>query len=142
MERILVSMDARHGAWEAWSRAISLARRIDARVYALLVYPPGVKGRADGDPNDEAGVRHRLELLIESAKSNGIAVDYFISEGRYEEEVIRFAEHNRITLMVAESPEGEMRHSDREFTSFQKIRHRITCRLELVSPRKLQNLQA
>lgn len=142
MERILVSMDARHGAWEAWSRAISLARRIDARVYALLVIPPGMHGGANGDAAEAGEVRRRLELLIEAAKSGGIAVDYFVSEGKYEEEVIKFVEHNRITLMVAESPEGEVRHSDRELAAVRKIRHRVSCRMELVSPRKLQNLQA
>ena len=141
MEKILVSMDARHGAWEAWSRAISLAKRIDARVYALLVYPFGAERGGDPSRENPGSVRHRFELLIELAKSEGIAVDYFISEGSYEEEVIKFADHNKISLMVAEPPEGGGRHLEREFISFQKIRHRIRCRLELVSPRKFQQIQ-
>ncbi len=135
-------MDARHGAWGAWSRAISLARRINARVFVLLVFTPGEDGGGNGENGAGESVRHRLELLIELAKSDGISIDYFVSEGNYEEEVIQFADHNRITLMVAEPSDGSSRHHERESLSFQKIRHRINCRMELVSPRKPQNLQA
>jgi nucleotide-binding universal stress UspA family protein len=142
MERILVCVDARHGAWEAWARAISLAKRIDAKVYALLVLPLGGTEIGTTDTTTDRSVRERLELLIELAKSDGIPIDYFISEGSYEEEVIRFANQHKITLIVAEPPRGDNRHSDREFASFEKIRHRIRCRAELVSPRKTENFQA
>lgn len=108
MERVLVSMNARQGAWEAFSRAISLARRMDARIYALLVLPPRAETRGSMDRNI-AGVRERLELLIEAAKSEKIQIDYFISEGKYEEEVIRFIDQNKITLLVVESSEGDHR---------------------------------
>jgi nucleotide-binding universal stress UspA family protein len=132
MERILVSMDARHGAREAWWRAISLAKRIDARVYTLLVLNAGGDTGTAGDQDLALRVRKRLELLIEIAKSEGVRIDYFISEGSYEEEVARFIDTNKITLLVAESPEGESR--------IRKILHRIKCRVELVSPRKIKQL--
>ena len=118
-----------------------MAERIKARIYALLVFPPG-EGGGNAETTAGESVRQRLELLIELAKSDGIAVDYFVSEGNYEEEVIHFAGNHKITLMVAEPPEGDNRHTGREFPSIEKIRHRIRCRMELVSPRKLQNLQA
>ncbi len=137
MERILVSMDARQGAWEAWSRAISLAKRIDAGVYALLVVPPS-SSAADRYDKDGSSVKKRLELLVESAEAEGVRIQYFISEGDYEEEVIRFVDHNRITLLVAESAEGDHRHADRKIPPLRKILHRIACRVELVSPRKKQ----
>ncbi len=139
MERILVSMNSQCGAWGAWSRAISLARRIDAKLYALLVLPPSMKASGGIEEHTTAkGVRERLELLIELAKSEGNRIDYFISEGNYEEEVIRFVQQNRITLLVAEPPEEESRHSERELAPIRKIQHRIACRVELVSPRKTQ----
>jgi nucleotide-binding universal stress UspA family protein len=136
MERILVSMKPPHGAWEAWSRAISLARRIDAKVYALLVLPPAAV--VASDPKDPSSVRNRLELLIELAKSEGIRIEYFISEGNYEDEVIQFVGHNKITLLVAESTGRENRHTDRGLAAIRKILHRIPCRVELVSPRKME----
>lgn len=140
MERILVSMDPLQGAWEAWSRAISLAKRIDAKVYALLVLPPYDSEEGGIRQQNARGVRKKLELLIEIAKSEGIAIDYFVSEGKYEDEVIRFVDQNRITLLVAELPDGERRHSGRGDPCLHKIRHRVTCRMELVSPRKIQQL--
>jgi nucleotide-binding universal stress UspA family protein len=134
-------MNSQWGAWGAWSRAISLARRIDARLYALLLAPPSAKPVATAGGNSTAGdVRKRLELLIELAKSEGVQVDYFISEGSYEEEVIRFVEQNRITLLVAESAEDENSNPERELAQIRRIGHRVTCRVELVSPRKTQNL--
>jgi K+-sensing histidine kinase KdpD len=137
MERILVSMNCLNGSWGALSRAVSLARRIDAKLYALLVLPPHDKGE-ENPPS--CGTRERLELLIEVAKSEGSRIDYFISEGDYEEEVIRFVQQNRITLVIAESPDGDDPHSERDLAKIRKIQHRIACRVELVSPRKNQNL--
>ncbi len=141
MERILVSMNCRSSSWGAWSRAISLARRIDAKLYALLVLPPSAKGVGIEEHNAAGRIRERLELLIEAAKSEGARIDYFISEGNYEEEVIRFVEQNRITLVVADSPDEENPHPERDLAQIRKIQHRVACRVELVSPRKKQNLQ-
>lgn len=136
MEKILVSMDARHGAWEAWSRAISLARRIgsSARLYALLVVPEGHAG-AVGDAGT-AMVRERFELEMELAQAQGLHVDCFITQGNYDEEVIRFARHNQITLLVLEQDEGGKHPLKRSGASSRGIVHRICCRVELVTPRK------
>ncbi len=141
MERILVSMNCRSGSWGALSRAISLARRIDAKLCALLVLPHPVKGAGIEEHSVQCGTRERLELLIEIAKSEGARIDYFISEGNYEEEVIRFVEQNRITLLIAEYPDDGNPHSERDMSQIRTIQHRIACRVELVSPRKMQNLQ-
>jgi len=140
MERILVSMGARQGAWDAWNRAILLARRVgpDARVYALLVMPLG-HGENSHCDSDIHIVRERFELQIELAKSEGIRIDYFITEGDYEEEVIRFAKSNRITLLVLESTEGGKRNSAKGgLASLRRIIHRILCRVELVTPLKIK----
>jgi nucleotide-binding universal stress UspA family protein len=137
MERILVSMDSRHEAWEAWSRALSLAKRIDAKVYALLVLPStGVDSNSPFHSAASESVGKRLELLIQSAEMDGIHVNYFVTEGCYEEEVIRFIEHNRITLFIVEPADWASRLPERDSTSLQKIRHRIKCRVELVIPRR------
>lgn len=141
MERILVSMNCWQGSWGALSRAVSLARRIEAKLYALLVLPPSAKGAGIQEHNDSCRTRERLELLIEIAKSEGSQIEYFISEGNYEEEVIRFVQQNRITLVIAESPDEEDPHAERDLTQIRKIQHRIACRVEVVSPRKTRNLQ-
>jgi nucleotide-binding universal stress UspA family protein len=137
MERILVSMHCRNGPWGALSRAISLAGRIDAKLYALLVLPPGAEGSGTEEHNPICGTRERLELLIEIAKSEGSRIDYFISEGNYEEEVIRFVQQNRITLVIAESTDGGSPRAKRALAEIRKIQHRIACRVEIIKPRKL-----
>ncbi len=134
-------MGPRHGTWGALSRAVSLAKRIDARVYALLVLQPLTSPGNDGGAHAATELRQRIEFLIGLAKSEGISIDYFISEGNYEEEVIRFAEEKDLTLMVAEHPVRDQRNHDHDSTSFRRILHRITCRVEVVSPRKIQQLQ-
>lgn len=143
MERILVSMDARRGSWEAWSRAVSLAKRIDARLYTLLVLPQAEQRPTGGaDRGAASDVRKRLELLLQKAELDGIHVDYFVSEGTYEEEIIHFVEQNKITLIVAEHPDGSLKHPDRENSDIRKIRHRVNCRMEFVTPRKNKPLNA
>jgi hypothetical protein len=134
-------MHCRNGPWGALSRAILLARRIDAKLFALLVLPPCAESSGIEQHSPSCKTRERLELLIEIAKSEGSRIDYFISEGNYEEEVIRFVEQNRITLLIAEYPDEEDPHWERDMAQIRKIQHRIACRVELVSPRKTQNIQ-
>lgn len=138
MERILVSMHGAHGSWAALSRAVSLAKRIDAWVYVLLVRASSAR-KEDGLPSTERTMRRQLELFIESAKAEGIHIDQFVAEGAYEEEVIHFVDNHRITILVAETGNGDGRSGERESASLRKIRHRISCRVELVSPRKNEN---
>jgi nucleotide-binding universal stress UspA family protein len=135
MERILVSLDGRHAAWEALARAVSLAARIEARVFVLLVSPPDTGALGPAEADIRAALRRRLELAIEAAKAEGISIDFFMTEGAYEEEVIRFIEHHRITLLVADGGDGQSRRASRD-AALDWILHRATCRVELVTPRK------
>jgi nucleotide-binding universal stress UspA family protein len=134
-------MNCWHGSWGALSRAVSLAQRIDAKLYALLVLPPSAKSAGIEEHEAWCRTRERLELLIEIAKSEGSQIEYFISEGNYEEEVIRFVQQNRITLVIAESRDEGDPHAERDLAQIRKIQHRIACRVEVVSPRKTQNPQ-
>lgn len=142
MERILVCMDGAHGGWEALSRSIALAGRIDAQVSVLRVLPPQLVGAA---AFSEDAVKNRLELCIEAAKSEGVRIQHFVAEGGFVEEVIRFVEHDRTTLLVVEAMDGDGRGDGRsqdvESSWLQRIRHRVSCRVEVVSPKKNVNLQ-
>ena len=136
MERILVGMTPRHGAFAALTRAISLAKRIDAKVHVLCVAgTPG--GESHGSPPmAEADDRKRLRFMVQQAQEEGVGIEYFVTEGNYEEEVIRFARDRKITLLVSESADGEGRQSERDAQSLRLILHGIACRVELVTPRK------
>jgi K+-sensing histidine kinase KdpD len=140
MEKILVAIDGKHGAWEALSHACSLARRIEVQLHVLLVVSPNRArlSRADRDVEDE--IKKRLELLIEGAKGDGILINYFNAEGDYDDEVISFINHYRITLLIHETDGGDIRPLSKELTaSFRSLRHRIPCVIEVVAPRKIES---
>jgi nucleotide-binding universal stress UspA family protein len=137
MEKILVAIDGRHGAWEALSHACSLARRIHVQLNVLLVIPLDKAGLSHAAAEVEEHIKKRLELLIEAAKAEGIVINYFITEGNYDDEVISFVNHNKITLLVHETHEGETRPASREMAeTLRSLRHRIACTMEIVAPKK------
>ncbi len=137
MERILVSMDCRSGGWGALARAVSLSERIEAKVYALLVTPPPVRELGAEESAATCGaVLKRLEKLVQAARSEGVQIECYVSEGDYEEEVSRFVERERVTLAIVERPDDKDPLSERKQGQIRRLQHRIACRVELVSPRK------
>lgn len=134
MERILVPMTPKKAAFEALSRALSLARRIPARVFALYVTGGDEDARAPTPPLAAAEDRKRVRFMIERARERGVTVDSFVAEGVFEAEVVRFAAENRITLVVLESANGDPRNAERDAQSLREIRHRAACRVEAVTP--------
>ena len=101
MERILVSMEAHRVAWEALSRAFSLAERTGTGVSVLLVHPERAQSRPLG--KEEHPVREKLELIIRNLKPESISPAIYMAEGPYEEEVIRFVAEYGITHLIVES---------------------------------------
>ena len=136
MENILVAIDAKHNAWEALSRACSLARRVHVHVNVLLVIPPQSRNLSYTEAQLETTVRERLELMLEVFKAEGVRINYFVTEGVYEEAVIVFTQNNRVTLLVYEATDGDARSADGECASLRAIRHRVACRVEVVAPIK------
>ncbi len=148
MEHILVSMDIRQdadspfpiinqdetgGFLAAVYRAIHLAERIKANVHILLVWhqepvsPPA--GAFTG--LEEAAIKH-LELMIEKARSNGVSVHYYVSNGNFEDEVIRFVAEKKITLLILGLPYGDSENSEEFNKALYAIRQNVRCAIELV----------
>lgn len=136
MEKILVAIDGRHGAWAALSHACSLAKRVQVDLNVLLVAPPSPGKGDDRDDGIGQAIRKRLELLLETAKSEGIAINYFITEGQYEEEVINFVTQHKVALLIHEAREREARLAAREVAALRALRHRLMCTMEIVAPIK------
>lgn len=133
MERILVTITGETESWEAFSRACSLARRIEAKLYVLFVDTPVDVSTGRSGLEHSKGVKKHLEMLLEAAKAEGVAFEYYTTEGEYEKEVIGFVRDNKITLLVVEHNGGDIHHYT---NSLLAIRHRIACRVELVAPKK------
>lgn len=136
MERILVAVDQLHPQQEAISHGCSLAKRIQARLYVLFVHRKScvIKNPA----------RQRLELLVGYARTEGIHVEYTILEGGYEESIISFIQNNGITLFIHELEHTDMHSFERNFSVLKSVRHRISCRVEIVNSHKplTQNIEA
>ena len=136
MERILVAVDQLHPQQEAISHGCSLAKRIQARLYVLFVHKKScvIKNQA----------RQRLELLVGYARTEGIHVEYTILEGGNEESIISFIQNNGITLFIHELEHTDMHAFERNFSVLKSVRHRISCRVEIVNSHKplTQNTEA
>lgn len=131
MKQLLVSMNGRKVPWEALSRAIALAKRLEARVHVLVV-APRESALEVLDPTS----RNTLEQRVRAAGEDGVRVDSFFAEGNYEEEVVSFVKHNKINLLITEHDHNDARGAERESASLQTIRHRVSCPVEIVTPRK------
>ena len=133
MERILVGLDVRQSNLEGVHRAMQLATRIDAKVTVLLVSSL-VNPSAPQDIllEFENAVRKRLELLIEKGRADGVEVEFYMTQGNYREEVIRFTQQHPITLLVLALPKTGQQAVEEFKQWLAGIRHRINCRIELV----------
>ncbi|MDR3043912.1 MAG: universal stress protein [Desulfovibrio sp.] len=129
MERILVGIDERRAHWEALAHGCSLARRIRARLYVLFVN--GTRAGASG-----GAVRQRLELLVGAAKAEGVPVEYFIAEGGYEDAIVSFVNTHGITLLIHEAAPIDHAATGHAVSALQALRHRISCRVEIVNPKR------
>jgi len=130
MERILVGIHSPDTSFWAGVHALNLAKRIGARVSFLLVVDRESGSTDDLGQKAEASFKKKVESLIEEGRSEGIAVDYYLTYGNFETELIRFSQENRVTLLVVEPPREK---STERFSSLlEKIRHRINCRIEVV----------
>jgi hypothetical protein len=139
MEKVLVAFHDRHisQGWEAMAHACSLAKRMHVQLNLLLVTGSGDKSYPMVGDSPTAHIKNRLQLLMETAQSEGITINFFITEGNYEDEVIKFVNHNKISLLVHETCEGDCGTAGGETDSaLRTLRHRIGCKMEIVAPKK------
>jgi hypothetical protein len=101
---------------------------MQARVSLLLVLDPGPGGKGEIGPP----LRRELEGLIEQVRSEGLPVEYYISQGSFEEELVRFTKEHRVTMLVIDQPTARGGAVHESTTLLEKIRHRVDCRIEVV----------
>ena len=133
MEKILVGLyPGKTSLWAA-VHALNLSKRIKARLYFLLVINPKIKESDQSLVRQvEASTKSSLEALIEEGISDGIPVDYYITYGQYDNELVKFVKENRITMLVVGSPTSQEGRLEDFADLLEKIRHRIDCRIEVV----------
>ncbi len=130
MEKILAVMDPATTHFSAGIHALNLAKRIRASVLFLLIHSPSAANSTQTQERAEASIQKQLTALMEEAWTDGVAIEYYVTHGRFENEAVSFAREKKITLLVIESSiEGE----GAEGTFLEKIRHRLNCRIEVVN---------
>jgi nucleotide-binding universal stress UspA family protein len=139
MEKILVGLDPGKTSLWAAVHALNLAKRIQARLYFLLVIDTAAKGSDESLMRQiEVSIKTSLESLIQEGISEGIPVDYYITYGQYDNELVKFVKENRITMLVVGSPTSQEGRLEDFNNLLEKIRHRIDCRIEVVHERAVK----
>ena len=141
MERILVGMDPEEGSLWAGIHALNLAKRIKkAKVSFLLVLDPGTdKQKQALQEERKSSMMKSLGPLIEQGRAEGIGVEYFVSYGKFDNELVRFIKENRITMLVVGPPPDEKGPSAHFTDLLEKVRHRIDCRIEVVHEKNVKS---
>jgi nucleotide-binding universal stress UspA family protein len=143
MEKILVGMNSVSTGFWAGMHALNLAKRIEARVCFLYVTDPGSSEDRERPtyqdaPSDE---RKRVDHFVEKARAEGIPVDYYVSEGDYESELIRFVHEKGVTMLVLGAPGGHDAAPTRFSSFLDRIRHSVNCRIEVLHEKILASNQ-
>ena len=139
MERILVITDNRFYPWNALSRAVELAKRINAGVFILKVLCSEDQEDNVVEEDMKTSAGRRLENMIQAARTDLVRIEYLVTKGDFEEEVIRFVEGNKISILVVEQESLEIKMSGNQGKGscpMKDIFSRIPCKVELVSPKK------
>jgi nucleotide-binding universal stress UspA family protein len=134
MERILVGMASDGGSLWAGIHALNLAKRINAKVSFLLVIDPEADKEGTQAVKDQGktSMMKRLGTLIEQGRAEGITVDYFITHGKFDKELVQFIKDNKTTMLVVGLPLDSDVSSGNFRELIEKLRHRIDCRIEVV----------
>ena len=139
MERILVITDNRFYPWNALSRAVALGKRINAGVFILKVLCSEDQESNVVEQDMKTSAGRRLENIIQAARADSVRIEYLVTRGDFEEEVIRFVEGNKISILVVEQGSLGIKMSGNQgkgSRALQDILYRIPCKVELVSPKK------
>lgn len=133
MEKILVAMDSLRPHSFAGIHALNLAKRISATVSFLLIFPAAPDSAGSRTEKDnQAFVKKNVHALLEQARSEGIAVDYYFAYGNYENELVNFVQEKNVTLLIVENTDSQSESTAVPRKFLNKLRHRINCRIEVV----------
>ncbi|MHC1625192.1 MAG: universal stress protein [Methermicoccaceae archaeon] len=107
IRKILIATDGSDYTRRAIQFGLALARDVGAKVYALYVMDiaPLTTIPLDGsikpfmDTIEEEG-KDATNYVVEEAKKNGVEVEPIVIPGRAAEEIVKYADENKIDLIV------------------------------------------
>lgn len=96
-EKILVPVGVGHQDFDALYHALSVAERVQAKVYVFYIADPKAS-----QSTDELVIRH-LKELVAKACQEGLAVSFHMAHGSAVHEAVELINDNQIDLIVFES---------------------------------------
>lgn len=139
MERILVGMDSK--TTHLWSviYVLSLAKRIQAKLFVLLVSEPdGIMTEQHIKENAACPIKVRLEKLIADGRLEGASIEYYMASGSFKDELIKFIQEKRVNLLVIDFPETGRKIGGENFPEIlEEIKLRTDCRIEVVHQKNI-----
>ena len=101
MEKILVGVESKMKSLWPVIYALNLAKRMEVRLYILLIENSVTNPHEEMSEGIETpSLKNKLEDLILKGRSEGSSIDYYITGGSYTDELIRFIQEKKISLLV------------------------------------------
>lgn len=141
MERILVGINSKTTNLLSVIYALNLAKRMDVKISVLLVIePPFLLSKPGEAGKDESAIKKRLEKFILDGRSDGISVDYFLTYGSFKEELIKFIQEKKISLLVVDYPFPDRKAASEKLPELlAEIKLRTHCRIEVVHKKDVKS---
>jgi K+-sensing histidine kinase KdpD len=132
MNNVLIAIDSCESNFWLAFYAMSLARRVKAKVSILMVVDVELSQRNDHE--EWIGMpEKRLESLIAEQNSDASHVDYYLAKGSFVEEVTRFIGENETTSLIIGKPEAKDSKSIKRFMDMVgEIGKRTRCHIDIV----------
>jgi hypothetical protein len=119
--------------------ALNLAKRMDVKISVLLVIDPALAGKNKGPASEASALRSRLEKIIQDGRSEGTPIDYFLARGGFKDELIRFIQERKISLLVVDYPLADQNSGLENMPELLgEIKLRTGCRIEMVHSRDVK----
>jgi hypothetical protein len=140
MERILVGIEAKSTDLLSVIYALNLAKRMDVKISVLLIIEPtSGSGKPEETSPDEYAIKKRLEKFILDGRSEGTAIDFFVTYGPFKEELIKFILEEKISLLVVDSPFPDRIAGSKKLPAlYGEIKLRTHCRIEVVHKKDIK----
>lgn len=141
MEKILVGIDSNTTSLLSVIYALNFAKRMDVKISILLVIEPTtMSGKSEQAAQKESTIRKRLEKFILDGRSDGTAIDFFVTYGSFKDELIKFIQKENISLLVVDSPFPDRKVASKKIPAlFGEIKLRTHCRIEVVHKKDIKS---
>ncbi len=136
MYKILVAVETSQPGVSAAVYALNLAQRIQAQISFLLF------DQTEGDGSSAVSKKKKRllyqqqlqSIIVEMSPKTETPVNFYVTNGQYETELVDFVLHNNISLLIVDFPTANHQADTNQFLEkLMSIKQQINCRIMIVS---------